>query len=310
MAVNNNHQKEGDFVDAIMFSGQGAQKAGMGKNFYDQFAISRQVFEEASDALGLDIAKLCFEDADKQLSLTQFAQPALVTAAMAAYRVYEQEGGEAGLLMGLSLGEYTALAAAGVLDFDQIVKLVHKRGLLMAEYAKPGGMVAVMNLCDETVNAICLSARDEGFVAPANFNTPGQVVISGEKAALDFCIDKVKNVYKGKALPLKVAGPFHTPLMDEAAAKLKEEAMEIVAKPAKLPIISNVTADVLTYEDLSQHLEKHMISPVYWATSVSKAANMGAKRFIEMGVGETLVNFVKKIDDSWETFPLSVENLK
>lgn len=293
-----------------MFSGQGAQKAGMGKAFYDEFAVARQTFEEASDALGMDVAKLCFEDADKQLALTQFAQPALVTAGIAMYRAYEQEGGRPGLLMGLSLGEYTALAAADVLSFADTVKLVHKRGLLMAEFAKPGGMVAVMNLCDESIEELCKSAKDVGFVAAANFNTPEQVVISGEKAALDFCVDKVKNVYKGKALPLKVAGPFHTPLMDVAAAKLKDEAAGIAISSANLPIISNVTADVLTYEDLAEHMSKHMISPVCWDTSVMKAIDMKGKRFIEMGVGETLVNFVKKIDDSVETFALTVESLK
>ncbi|MCL2620580.1 MAG: ACP S-malonyltransferase [Defluviitaleaceae bacterium] len=295
-------------MDVIMFSGQGAQKAGMGKAFYDEFAVCRQVFEEASDALGLDITKLCFEDADKQLALTQFAQPALVTAGIAMYRAYEQEGGKSGLLMGLSLGEYTALAAAEVLGFADTVKLVHKRGLLMAEFAKPGGMVAVMNLDRAVVEEICKSAP-EGFVAPANFNTPGQIVISGEKVALDYCASKVKEA-GGKAMPLKVAGPFHTPLMDVPAEKLREEATGITVKCGTLPIISNVNGNTLTYEDLAGHMATHMISPVSWTTSVMRAVDLGGSRFIEMGVGETLVNFVKKIDDSVETFALSVESLK
>ncbi|MCL2855829.1 MAG: ACP S-malonyltransferase [Defluviitaleaceae bacterium] len=286
-------------MDVLMFSGQGAQKVGMGKGFYDQHAACRQVFEEASDALGLDVAKLCFEDGEK-LNLTQFAQPALVTVGIAALRAYELEGEQAGLLMGLSLGEYTALAAAEVLGFAETVKLVHKRGLLMAEFAKPGGMVAVMGIDRAVLEDICKSTH-EGFVACANFNTPEQIVISGDKAALDYCVGKIKEA-KGKAIPLKVAGPFHTPLMDIAAEKLKEAGSGLDLTPPKLPIISNVTADVLTYEDLANHMATHMTSAVQWTNSVLKAKEMGGTRFIELGIGETLVNFVKKIDPSLETF--------
>ncbi|MCL2575840.1 MAG: ACP S-malonyltransferase [Defluviitaleaceae bacterium] len=290
-------------MNVIMFSGQGAQKAGMGKDFYNNFVIAKQTFEEASDALSFDVAALCFEDANNQLALTQFAQPALVTTGIAAYRVLQQEGITAGLLMGLSLGEYTALVAAGVLDFARCVKLVHKRGLLMTELAVQGGMTAVMGLGRDVVEQICEKASYVGHVACANFNTPQQIVISGEKAALDACIPLIKEA-KGKAIPLKVSGPFHTKLMQKAADAFVLEMADITPKAATLPIISNVTADVLATDNLAEHLSKHMTGSVLWDYSVVKAKEMGGTKFIELGCGNTLVNFVKKIDDTLETYTI------
>ena len=290
-------------MNVIMFSGQGAQKVGMGKDFYENFVVSRQTFEEASDAMGMDMAKLCFEDADGLLAQTQFAQPALVTSGIAAYRAILQEGISGDMLMGLSLGEYTALVAANVLDFAQTVKLVHRRGLLMTELAAPGGMMAVMGLGRDVVEEICARASCAGFVACANFNTPEQIVISGEKAALDACAPLIKEA-KGKAIALKVSGSFHTKLMQRAADAFVAEMLGIVPKAATLPIISNVTADVLDADDLTAHLGRHMTSSVFWADSVVKAKELGGRRFIELGCGNTLVNFVKKIDGTLETLAL------
>jgi [acyl-carrier-protein] S-malonyltransferase len=298
-------------MNFVMFSGQGAQKAGMGKELYDNFAICRQTFEEASDALGFDMARLCFDGelSAGNLNQTEFAQPALLTAGISVFRLLQQEGLVKGGLMGLSLGEYTALVAAEVLDFAQGVALVHRRGQIMAELAAEGGMMAVMGLTRETLERICKEAQGHGFVACANFNTPEQIVISGEKPALDYCVQLVKAA-KGKAIPLKVAGPFHTPLMEAAATAFKQEFAGLKAGAPVLPIISNVTADVLgidDFKDLPGHMARHMISPVRWTESVQKAATMDGTRFIELGSGNTLVNFVKKIDPNLEAY--QIENL-
>jgi len=290
-------------MNVIMFSGQGAQKAGMGKDFYDNFAVAKQTFEEASDALGMDVAKLCFEDADGLLAKTEYAQPALVTAGIAAYRSLQQEGVNADLLMGLSLGEYTALVAAEVLEFARTVKLVHRRGLLMTQLAAEGGMAAVMGLKRDVVEEICKKAQSAGYVACANFNTSEQIVISGEKAALDACVPLIKEA-KGKTIALKVSGPFHTKLMQAAADAFVAEMADITPKTAILPIISNVTAYVLATDNLAQHLAQHMTGSVLWSDSVAKAKQLGGTKFIELGCGNTLVNFVKKIDDTLETYAI------
>ena len=291
-------------MKAVMFSGQGAQKTGMGKEFYDNFEICRQTFNEASEAIGMDVAGLCFEESDL-LNQTAYAQPALLTVSIAAYRLLKSRGFMPDVLMGLSLGEYSALTAADVLDFADAVRLVHKRGQLMTEFAMPGGMLAVMGISREVLEEICQNARPIGFVACANFNTYDQIVLAGEKAALDFCVPLIKQA-SGKAIPLKVSGPFHTPLLADAAEKFADELTKLtVSKPA-LPVISNLTADMFHVEHFASHLKQHMVSPVRWAESVEKAKSMGVTTFIEIGAGKTLVNFVKKIDARLTAF--AVEN--
>ncbi|MDR2182758.1 MAG: ACP S-malonyltransferase [Clostridiales bacterium] len=290
---------------AVMFSGQGAQKSGMGKEFYDNFDICKRTFDEAGEALKMDIAALCFE-ADDRLNMTEFAQPALLTASIAAYRLLQSEGIRPDVLMGLSLGEYSALCAAGAVDFADAVRLVHRRGRIMTEFAAAGGMLAAVGLSREVLEDICASAEDIGFAACANFNTHDQIVLAGEKAALDFCAQKIKAA-GGKALALKVSGPFHTKLLQAAADVFKEELMMLKVSKNSIPVISNLTADVFNTENYVEQLTRHMTSPVRWVECVQKAKSMGIATFIELGSGKTLVNFVMKIDENLEAF--AIENL-
>ena len=295
---------------AIMFSGQGAQKVGMGKEFFDNFEVCRQVFEEADDTLGFSVQKLCFEPGEL-LNQTAYAQPAILTASIAAYRYLECQGVAPDVLMGLSLGEYSALVADGAIGFAEAVALVHKRGQLMAEFAKPGGMIAAIGLTKQILEEICEAAKPAGFAACANFNTPEQIAIAGEQAALDACAAAIKQA-GGKVMPLKVSGPFHTLLLSEAAERFREYLTTISINSVKSTIISNLTAlPINANDDVRDHLARHMVSPVRWVESVQHAISLGCGTFIEVGCGKTLVNFVKKIDESVDAFATeSIADLK
>jgi len=289
-----------------MFSGQGAQKIGMGKEFYDAFAICRASFDEASEALGFDMPKLCFEEKEL-LSRTEYAQPALLTVGVAIYRRLSECGFSPDVLMGLSLGEYTAITAADAFDFADAVRLVHKRGRLMTELAGDGGMLASIGVNKDVLEDICKKANEIGFVACANYNTYEQIVLSGEHDALDACAVEIKNV-GGKAMPLKVSGPFHSSLMSDASEKFSYEMAGLSVKKPALPIISNVDADFFCIERYADVLTRHMTSPVLWTKCVEKAISMGVTSFIEIGNGKTLVNFVKKINGSVNA--LALESIK
>jgi len=291
---------------AVMFSGQGAQKTGMGKEFYDNFDICKKTFDEASEALGMDVAALCFKP-DERLNQTEYAQPALLTVSIAAYRLLHSEGFTPDVLMGLSLGEYSALCAAGAIDFEDAVKLVRNRGRIMTEFAQAGGMMAAIGLSKEILDEICVRAKVEGYVTCANFNTPDQTVLAGEKAALDFCVPEIRAA-GGKAMLLKVSGPFHSKLLEKAAEEFAKELAGLRVLQTNIPVISNLTADIFDAKSYIEQLTQHMISPVRWVECVRKAENMGISAYIELGSGKTLVNFVKKIDDNSEAF--SVENIK
>ena len=293
-------------MKAIMFSGQGSQKIGMGKEFYDNFAECRVIFDEASQAVGFDVAKLCFEEKEL-LTQTQYAQPALLTVGVAIYRFMAERGFCADVLMGLSLGEYTALAAAEAFDFADAVRLVHKRGKLMAEFAKEGGMLASIGVDKDMLEEICKQASGIGYVACANYNTYEQIVLAGERAALDACAIEIKKA-GGKAMPLKVSGPFHTPLMADAAEKFAHELAGLAVKTPALPVISNVDAELFPAGQHVDVLTRHMTSPVLWTKCVEKAVAMGVNMFIEVGMGKTLVNFVKSINGSVAAFALESMN--
>jgi len=279
----------------IMFSGQGAQKVGMGKGFYDSFPICRKTFDEASEAVGFDMAKLCFHENDL-LNQTEYAQPALLTVGIAAYRLLLSLEEKPDLLMGLSLGEYTALTAAGVFGFADAVRLVHKRGKLMIEFAAEGGMLASMGVASSVLEDICRNVP--GFAACANYNTHEQTVLAGEHAAIDACAVEIKKA-GGKTVPLKVSGPFHTLLMSKAAEEFAKELKMITASHNdKAKIISNVDAEIFDTQNYVDILTRHMTSPVRWVSCVEKAIAMGADTFTELGSGKILVNFVRKIDSS------------
>jgi [acyl-carrier-protein] S-malonyltransferase len=294
-------------MKAVMFSGQGAQKMGMGQGLYNNFAICRDTFAEASEALGMDMARLCFEEKEL-LMQTEYAQPALLTAGIAAYRLLVSQGFAPGVLMGLSLGEYTALTAAGALDFADALRLVHTRGRLMAQYGR-GGMLAAIGVPEAKLEAICQHVSPIGFAACANYNTPAQTVLAGEQAALDTCVAEIKQA-GGKAMPLKVSGAFHTPLMQDAAERFAGALVAVKVKAADIPVISNVDGNVFDTGRFVQILTAHMTSPVRWVDCVENAVGMGADTFVELGSGKTLVSFVKQINGDVQAFTVeSVEDL-
>lgn len=280
-------------IKVAMFSGQGSQKVGMGQELYQNHDICKDIFHQASEALGMDMAALCFQDRER-LNQTEYAQPALLTVGVAALALAKQQGFQPDILMGLSLGEYTALTAAGVMDFADAVRLVHTRGKIMSTYAPEGGMVASIGLASTVLEEICQNITT-GFVACANYNTPDQTVLAGEHNALEAATAAIKAA-GGKAMPLKVAGPFHTKLMAAAAESFAQELAKISVKTGTLPVMSNVTGQIFQPATYVETLTTHMMAPVRWVSCVDTATAMGATTFLELGCGNTLGNFVKKIN--------------
>jgi [acyl-carrier-protein] S-malonyltransferase len=271
----------------------------MGKDLADNFSQARQVFEEASDALGLDLARLCFEGPEEDLRLTANTQPAILTASVAALRVVEQEYGVApAYAAGHSLGEYSALVCAGALSLADAVRTVRQRGLFMQE-AVPvgvGTMAAIMGLDHEVLEEICRQAAEGEVVAPANFNSPGQVVIAGHVGAIDRAIVLARERGAKRALPLPVSAPFHCSLMMPAAERLARTLAELPVTPLGLPVVSNVEAapnsDPLRLKEL---LVRQVSAPVRWDESVANMARLGVERFVEIGPGKVLCGLIKRI---------------
>ena len=284
---------------AFVFPGQGSQFAGMGRDLADNFPVARQVFQEANDALGFDLASLCFNGPDEDLRLTTNTQPAIVTVSVAALRVVEQETGlRPDYAAGHSLGEFSALVAAGALSFADAVRTVRKRGAFMQE-AVPvgvGAMAAMMGLEDGAIEGICTQAAQGQVVSPANFNSPGQVVIAGHAEAVDRAIELAKAAGAKRALPLPVSAPFHCALMEPAGRRLAEVLDGIAFAPLNLPVVSNVEArpnhDSARIAEL---LVRQVSAPVRWDESVACMADLGVGRFIEIGPGKVLSGLIKRI---------------
>lgn len=295
---------------AFVYSGQGAQYSGMGQELYDNHEIVRTLFNEASAALNMDVAALCFEE-NELLNQTTYTQPAILTLSTAIDALLKEKGIEPEVVAGLSLGEYSAFVKAGVLDFTDAVKLVKKRGQYMTE-AVPlgeGAMSAVLGLDRETIMEACQEASDLGVVSPANYNMPGQIAIAGLKEAVDKAGEILLEKGAKRVVPLQVSGPFHTALLQPAAEKLAEALKEVTVNDPDLPIISNTTTKVFTTkEEILDTMVKQVMSPVYWEDDVRAMIDLGVDTFIEVGPGKTLSSFIKKIDKSVLT--LNVENNK
>lgn len=294
---------------AFVYSGQGAQYFGMGKELYDNHEIVRSVFQQASEVLGYDMAALCFEENDK-LHLTEYTQPAILTVSYAIDQLLASEGIQPTHLAGLSLGEYTALVKANAFSFSEGLKLVAKRGKFMSEAAPAGTgkMVAVMNTEREVIEEACREASKIAYVAPANYNMPTQIVIGGEVEGVDRAVELLEEKGVRRMIPLQVSGPFHTALLHPAAIQLGELLKEFSIQELTLPVIGNTMAEVMTKDEIPHLLEKQVESAVKWEDGVKKMVELGVDTFVEIGPGKTLSKFIKKIDKNVTVY--NVEDTK
>lgn len=293
---------------AFTFPGQGSQYVGMGKELYDEFLIVRNVFEEASDVLKYDVRKMCFEGPESELTITSNTQPAILTVSVACLRVLQEQGIKPAAVAGHSLGEYSALVAAKALSFADAVMIVRKRGQFMQECAPDkGGMAAVLGLERELVVKACEEAADEGIVMVANYNCPGQIVISGEAAALQKAMRLSSEYGARRVVPLQVSGPFHSLLMTKAGEMLSEALENLKINQPVYPVVANVTGQVIeSASEIKELLVEQVSSSVLWEDSVKKMHSMGINTFVELGPGKVLCGLGKKI--AKEAVFLNVEN--
>ncbi len=296
---------------AFVFPGQGAQKVGMGKDFFDNYDVAKKMFKEADEALGYSIMKMCFEGPEEDLKLTANTQPAILTISCIANEILKENGVQPEITGGHSLGEYSALVAAGVLNFQDAVALVHKRGAYMQE-AVPvgeGGMAAIIGVDREKIVEICQSVSAESPVQAVNFNCPGQIVIAGATRGVELAVEELKAAGAKKAVILPVSAPFHSTLMKPAAEKLAVELDKVTLSDAKIPVVANVNAKVLTKaEDIKASLVAQAASPVLWEDCVATMKEFGADTLLEAGPGKTLCGFNRRIDKSIKS--LNVEDVE
>lgn len=282
----------------FLFSGQGAQYAGMGKDLYEKYPVAKQVFDQADEVLGYSIKDICFND-EAKLGETEFAQPAILTMSIAAMEVLKEHSVRAEMTAGLSLGEYSAYVASGAMDFAEAVALVQKRGKFMAE-AVPSGegaMYAIMGLDTQLVEEACREAAAEGIglAVPANYNAPGQIVIAGKTEAVARAAEIAKEKGAKRAIRLKVSGPFHTELLAPAARKLEPELKKLHIKPMEIPVFTNVDADIVPAEqEIVPILTRQICCPVRFSAILQNMHARGADTFIELGPGKALCGFVKR----------------
>lgn len=289
---------------AFVFPGQGSQKVGMLKDLYEAYPIVRERFAQADEALGYSISQLCFEGPDTELVKTANTQPAILTASVACYEILKEKGFTPDIVGGHSLGEYSALVAAGVLDFKDAVYVVHKRGEYMQE-AVPlgeGAMAAILALPREEVVRICGEVNDTvGSVQAVNFNCPGQIVIAGATKAVEVAAEKMKEAGAKRAVMLPVSAPFHSRLMEPAAKRLQEELDKIEVKDAQIPVVANITGEILKEgATIKEALVTQAAAPVLWEDCVATMVDFGVTRFVEVGPGKVLTGFTKKINKAME----------
>ena len=282
----------------VVFPGQGSQSVGMGKALYDAHPSLKAVYDEASAVLGYDVAELCFTGPAERLNRTEFTQPALLVSSIAAWRLLEPVGIKPIAAAGHSLGEYSALVAVGGVAFRDAVGLVQKRGRYMSEAVAPGtGLVAaLLGLTADVVKGVCRAASPVGVVAAANFNSPGQVVIAGEKAAVERAIALAKEQGCKKAIPLPVSVPVHTPLMQQAADRLAKDLGTVQWSDLSAPLVNNAEAKAISRAgEIQASLIRQLPSSVLWEDTVHAMGNMGVTTFVEVGPGTVLTGLIKRI---------------
>jgi [acyl-carrier-protein] S-malonyltransferase len=289
---------------AFIFPGQGSQYVGMGKELFENFNVAKKIFEEAEDALHFSISSLCFKGPEEALKLTENTQPAVLTMSIAALKVLQAEKGTAPqFTAGHSLGEYSALVASGALSLSEAVKIVHLRGKFMQE-AVPvgeGAMAAVLGLEREQVEKLCEELSSGEILTPANFNSPGQIVIAGHSKAVERAIERVKQEGK-KAVLLPVSAPFHSPLMKPAGERLEKALEEISVSDLKIPVVTNVEAEINTAKErVKGLLVAQVSSPVRWEESMRKMIEKGIEQVLEIGPGKVLSGLMKRIDSRVES---------
>lgn len=280
---------------AFLYPGQGAQKAGMGKDFYENSPLARDIYDKASETLGLDMKALCFEENDK-LDLTEYTQAALVATCLAMTGVAKEAGIEPDITAGLSLGEYAAISVAGSMEELDAIRLVRKRGILMQNTvpAGEGAMCAVMAMEADRIEQIIADIKGVGI---ANYNCPGQIVITGETKAVEEAADALKAAGAKRTVMLNVSGPFHSPMLMPAGKELEKELEKITLTPLLVPYVTNVTAEeVRDISETKALLAKQVSSPVRWMQSMEYMIARGVDTFVEIGPGRTLAGFMKKIN--------------
>lgn len=302
---------------AFIFPGQGAQRCGMGADFYENSELAKNIFDEMNTALDFDVKKICFEE-NEEINQTEYTQPAMVTTCVAMAKVLMEKGIKPDMVAGLSLGEYAAIEVAGGMTTKDAVLAVRKRGILM-EHAVPDGkgtMAAILGMNGE---AVAEAIQDIEGVSVANYNCPGQIVITGEKNAVLTACDKLKEAGAKRAIELNVSGPFHSSMLSSASEELDEMLSAISFGKLNIPYVTNVDASVITDETkIKDLLVKQMCSSVYWQQSVEKMIEEGVDTFVEIGPGKTLAGFVKKISkevkivniQTWDDVENKLEELK
>lgn len=301
---------------AFIYPGQGAQKAGMGKDFYENSPLARDIYDRASECLKLDMRALCFEENDL-LNQTEYTQAAMVTTCLAMTAVLNEQGAEADVTAGLSLGEYCAIAEAGAMDLLDAIRLVRVRGQLM-QHTVPtgeGAMAAVLGMDADQIDAVIEPIVN---VTVANYNCPGQIVITGGTAGIEQASKTLKEAGAKRVVSLNVSGPFHSPMLRSAGEKLGKELLTVQLGELKIPYVTNVTAEYVTDSSkIRELLTRQVYSPVRWEQSIRKMIAQGVDTFVEIGPGRTLTGFLRKIDrnvtvyqvNTWEDSKQIMEEL-